>query len=131
MVENDDGDSNDWNTTYKFFKLLVVMNSYEDLVLHLDDFNMFSLSSFKVDTLLQKWVTAFYNVKYNKHLWIKERVLDRLSSKCCVDFKTANDEFTTHILYKNIINQFANDKLQELGVLQILWELFYLETKPI
>lgn len=58
---------------------------------------------------------------------MKERVLDHVGSRACDDFATNDKDFCTRVIYKNICNQLANDKLCDISIMNILWELFYLE----
>ena len=54
MVDNNDGANNDWNTTYKFFKLLILMNRYQDLNQYIQNFELFSMSAASVNDLLSR-----------------------------------------------------------------------------
>lgn len=54
MVDNNDGADNDWNTTYKFFKLLILMNRYQDLNQYIQNFELFSMSATSVNDLLSR-----------------------------------------------------------------------------
>lgn len=129
MGDIDSEDANHWNVTYKFFKLLILMNEVQDLNQSISNFELFSLEPSKIDDMLRNWIITYHNRLYNNNLWIKANVLDHVGSRCCEDFETDNFNFCTKVIYKNIVNQLATDKLCA-HIIPILWELFYL-TKTI
>lgn len=129
MIENDDGQNNDWNTTYKFFKMLILMNKHQDINQFIHNIDSFSMKSDYVDDLLRRQIMAYCDTKYNDNLWIKEKLIRHVVKQCCGDFVTSNSDISTKIIYANIGNQITNERLYETGILQILQELFYLEKK--
>lgn len=126
MIDIND-EENNWNLTYKFFKLLVIMNKIQDLNHFIQNFELFSLDAPKIDDMLRRWINAYHRDIYNDNLWMKTRVLDHVGSRACEEFSTLDKNFCTAVIYKNICNQLANDKLCDINIMQILWELFYLE----
>lgn len=128
MVENNDGQNNDQNTTYKFFKMIIIMNKYQSINQFIRNIDLFSMKSDYIDDLLRRQIMVFCDTKYNDNLWIKEKLIRHVVKQCCGDFETSNSDISTKIIYTNIGNQITNERLYEIGILQILQELFYLEN---
>lgn len=85
MVDNKDGEQNDWNVTYKFFKLLTIMNNLQDLNLCISNAELFSMSAIQINEMLSRWVTSYKSKVYNQNLWIKSQIIDHVGTKCCED----------------------------------------------
>lgn len=119
MIDEDD-EANNWNVTYKFFKLLIIMNKIQDLNSFVQNFELFSLDAPKIDDMLKRWTVAYHTSIFNDNLWMKNRILDRVGSRTCEDFATTDKSFCTSVIYKNICNQLANDKMCENGIMNIL-----------
>ena len=53
MIDSNDDDNN-WNMTYKFFKLLIIMNKIQDLNYFIQNFELFSMDAHKIDDILRR-----------------------------------------------------------------------------
>jgi hypothetical protein len=104
-----------------------MMNQSQDLGQYVPEYAVFSMDMAQINEIVVKWITGYYRKTYNDNLWIKNRIIDHIDMKCCDEYSTQNIDFCTKIIYKNVCNLLSNDKLCEIGIMQILWELFYME----
>ncbi len=120
-------EDNKQNTVYKFFKLLIIMNKIQDIGCLVQNFELFSTDSHAVDDILRRWINAYHGNIFNDNLWVRKNIINQVGSQVCDEFVANNNEFCTRVVYSNVCNQLENDELCNLNIMNILWELFYLE----